>query len=104
MDSDVLGILGLVFLFVVLDVAALRFGCDSRRWVRELPLAGDVTIARPRLPTPRMRPRETAGAQTWAGRRAAAAALRPAAAKPFRPAIRRDVLCFEQLDLAATGK
>ena len=47
MDSDVLGILGLVFLFVVRDVAALRFGCDSRRWVREMPFGSDTVVTQP---------------------------------------------------------
>jgi hypothetical protein len=50
-DSGVLGILGFVVIVVALDLAALRFGHDSRGWARELPLAGDVTITRSRVPT-----------------------------------------------------
>ena len=104
MDGEVLGILGFVFLFVVLDVAALRFGHDSRGWARELPLAGDVTITRPRLPALRIRSRAARVAQRWTGRRAVAVVLQPTVAKPFRPPVPREVLCFQRFDLAAAGK
>lgn len=104
MDSGVLEILGLLLVFIVLDVAALRFGHDSRGRAREMPLAGDVTITRPRLPTIRIWSRATEASQASAGRRSAAVPIQTAKTKPFRPLIPRDVLCFERLDLAAVGK
>lgn len=88
MDSEVLGILGLVLIFIV----------------REMPLAGDVIITRPRLPTIRMWSRAAEASQAWAGRHAAAIPIQPAKANPFRPHIPREALCFERLDLAAVGK
>jgi hypothetical protein len=44
MDDSVLAFLGFVGIFVVLDVAALRFGVDSRRLTRELPLPGAPVV------------------------------------------------------------
>ena len=46
-DDGVLELLGFVLSFVALDVAALRFGCDSRTLIRELPNAGDIEQTRP---------------------------------------------------------
>jgi len=44
MDESVLAFLGFVGIFVALDVAALRFGVDSRRLTRELPLPGEPVV------------------------------------------------------------
>ncbi len=44
MDDSVLAFLGFVGIFVVLAVAALRFGVDSRRLTRELPLPGESVV------------------------------------------------------------
>jgi hypothetical protein len=44
MDDSVLAFLGFVGIFVVLDVASLRFGVDSRRLTRELPLPGEPVV------------------------------------------------------------
>lgn len=41
MDNGVVGFLSFVFIFVVLDVAAVCFGVDSRRLTPELPVPGD---------------------------------------------------------------
>jgi hypothetical protein len=49
-DDGVLGILGFVALFVLLDVAALRFGVDSRRLTREPPLPGSPSSTFPCIP------------------------------------------------------
>ena len=49
MDDGVLEILGLQFIFVALDDAALRFGVDSRRLTPEQPLPGDPVIRLPRV-------------------------------------------------------
>ena len=40
MDDSVLALLSFVVVFVLLDVAALRFAVDSRRLTRDLPLPG----------------------------------------------------------------
>ena len=96
MDSDVLGILGFVFLFVVLDVAALRFGCDSRRWVREMPLGSDGVSTQP-------------GSGRQLRRRSRIVPqLEPMISQrpwhqPLRPYLPRPVFCHG-LDLAAAGK
>jgi hypothetical protein len=47
--DGVLGFLGFVLTFVAMDVAALRFGCDSHTWTRELLHAGDIE---PTVPHP----------------------------------------------------
>jgi hypothetical protein len=44
MDESVLAFLGFVGIFVVLDVAALHFGVDSRGLTRELPLPGEPVV------------------------------------------------------------
>jgi hypothetical protein len=44
MNDAVFTILGFIAIFVVLDVAALRYGVDSRGLTRELPLMGDAAI------------------------------------------------------------
>jgi hypothetical protein len=49
-DSGVFGILGFVLIFVVLAVVALRFGHDSRAWVREMPFGSDVAFIMLRPP------------------------------------------------------
>jgi hypothetical protein len=95
-DGDVLGILGFVFLFIVLDVAALRFGCDSRRWVREMPFGFDAVISLP-----------GAGRQLrrrWriAPQHEPMISPRPWH-QPLRPYLPRPVFCHG-LDLAAAGK
>ena len=46
MDDSVLAFLGFVAVFVVLAVAALRFGVDSRRLTHERPLPGDSVVRR----------------------------------------------------------
>lgn len=96
MDSDVLGILGFVFLFVVLDVAALRFGYDSRRWAREMPLGSDAISTQPGSGR-RLRQRWQIVPQ-----------LEPMISQrpwhqPLRPYLPRPVFCHS-LDLAAAGK
>lgn len=47
MDDIVLAFFGFVSVFVVLAVAALRFGVDSRRLTRELPLPGEPVVRVP---------------------------------------------------------
>lgn len=96
MDSDVLGILGFVFLFVVLDIAALRFGYDSRRWVREMPFVSDAVSTRPR-----------AGRQIRL-RRTIVPQLEPMILQrpwqqSLRPYLPRPVFCHG-FDLSAAGK
>jgi hypothetical protein len=95
-DSDVLGILGFVFLFIVLDVAALRFGCDSRRWVREMPFGPDTVISWPGAGRQRRQRRRIVpqdepmiSPRPWH--------------QPLRPYLPRPVFCHG-LDLAAAGK
>jgi hypothetical protein len=44
MDDSVLALLSFVVVFVLLDVAALRFAVDSRRLTRELPLPGEPAV------------------------------------------------------------
>lgn len=45
MDASLVAFLGLVLLLIVLDVAALRFGVDSRDGARESPLAAGASDA-----------------------------------------------------------
>lgn len=104
MDSGVLRILGFVLIFVALDVLALRFGHDVRRWVREMPFGSGAVLTLPQPPALRIRSRATQIAERWIGRLAAVAALHPAGAKPFHPPVLRDVLCCQSFDLAAAGK
>jgi hypothetical protein len=47
MDDSVLAFFGFVTVFVVLAVAALRFGVDSRRLTRERPLPGEPVVRIP---------------------------------------------------------
>jgi hypothetical protein len=47
MDGSVLAILGFVAAFVVLDVAALRFGGGWRSLTRELPMPGEPVFCIP---------------------------------------------------------
>jgi hypothetical protein len=44
MDDSVLVLLSFVVVFVLLDVAALRFAVDSRRLTRGLPLPGEPAV------------------------------------------------------------
>ena len=44
MDESVLAIIGFITALVALDVAALRFGVDSRRLTRELPLPSESSV------------------------------------------------------------
>src|SRR5829696_3431311 len=55
--DGVLEFLGFVLIFVALDIAALRFGCDSRTLTRELPHTGDIeqTVPRPEPDHPPLR-------------------------------------------------
>jgi hypothetical protein len=103
-DSGVLGILGFVLIFVALDVLALRFGQDSRRWVREMPIGTDAVLSLPRPPTLRLRHRTGCMPQRWTGCLAAAVVLHPGGVNPFRPPAPRDVMCFQRIDLVAAGK
>jgi hypothetical protein len=44
MNDAVFTILGFIAVLIVLDVAALRYGVDSRGLTRELPLSGDAAV------------------------------------------------------------
>lgn len=112
MDSEVLGILGFVFLFVALDVAALRFGCDSRSMSRELPLPGDAAVRIPHGTGHRLRvllSPERLGNAARRARPAPSYAPAPSARaqrsrRPFRPYIAGDVYAYPRFDMAAVGK
>jgi hypothetical protein len=103
-DGPVLGILGFVAILVLLDVAALRFGEDSRTWTRELPQAGDAAPPFPRRPRFRLRPARARLGQGWtvAPIRDLRIAERPWPT-PTRPFVPRPV-CYQRFDLAAAGK
>ncbi len=112
MDDGVLGILGFVLIFVVLDVAALRFGHDSRSMSRELPLLGDAVV---RIPP--QTGRHVQALLTLESLRGQALRVRPAPSRsfapitrvqrrsrPFRPYIAGDVHAYPRFDMAAVGK
>jgi hypothetical protein len=112
MDDGVLGFLGFVAILIVLDVAALRFGVDSRRLTREPPLPGD--------PVARIPPdagRRARGLLTFAALRANALRVQPASPRflartasaqrlrrPFRPYVSGDAYGYPRFDLGAAGK
>ena len=112
MDDGVLGILGFVLIFVALELAALRFGHDSRSILRELPLPGDAVIRIPPGAGRRLRAlltSETLGNGAWPTRPMPSCA--PTAVtrakrfrRPFRPYIASDVYAYSRFDLAAVGK
>ena len=112
MDDGVLEILGFIFIFIALDVAALRFGVDSRRLTPERPLPGDPVI---RLP--RVRGHQVCaflspaliGKLARQGRPLPPRPVLPIAhvqrlRRPFRPRIASDVHAYSYFDLAAVGK
>ena len=112
MDDGVLAILGFVLIFVALDVAALRFGHDSRSMARELPLPGEGGVRIPRGTLHRVRtlltPR-TVGEDPRPSRAAPSRSLAPIARaqrsrRAFRPRVTGDVDAYPRLDLAAVGK
>ena len=105
MNDSVLAILGFIAAFVVLDVAALRFGVDSRRLTRELSLPGEPVVRVPpdigrhlRAPLAQEALRErTLPAWATAPRPLAPIARAHRISRPFRPSIANDVngsLCF----------
>jgi hypothetical protein len=111
-DDGVLGFLGFVFIFVVLDVAALRFGVDSRRLTPEQPLPGDPVIRLPRVSGHQVRAflsPALGGKLARRGRPLPPRPLLPIAnvqrlRRPFRPRIASDVDAHPCFDLAAVGK
>lgn len=112
MDSDILGILGFVLIFVALDLAALRFGHDSRSMTRELPLPGDAAMRIPPGTGRRLRVLLTLDMINSHARSSPPAPLCvPAliaraqrARKPFRPYAAGDVYAYPRFDMAAVGK
>lgn len=112
MDSGVLGILGFVLLFVALDLAALRFGQDSRSMAREMPLSGDAGIRlppgigrRPRAPLA-AESREHHAPRAWPALSHAPAAIVRShrSGKPFRPYLAGGAYAYPRFDMAAVGK
>lgn len=108
MDETLVGIVGFVLALVVLDLAALRAGHDSRPLRPEPPLGALPPIG-PAAP----------GGPGRGGRRLTvrgpfAEPLRPAVAapvrlpsptpKPFAPPVLGDALGYHAFDLAAAGK
>lgn len=95
-----------VLLVVALDLAALRFGCDSRRWVREMPGAGDgCGVRRPPLPRAHDPPvRPLARPLRLTGRGDAARATAPPRRGPLRLHPPTSATGYARLDLAALGK
>lgn len=111
MDDGVLGILGFLFVFVALDVAAIRFGQDSRSMTRELPLSGDAAIRLPPGAGRRLRALLTPELGNRAQRARPAPSRVPApiarahcSRRPFRSYIAGDAYAYPRFDMAAVGK
>ena len=110
MDSDVLGILGSLLALVILDLAVLRFGWDSRSGAREMPGAGDRCGKR-RPPFPRASDR-TRRRLVWSSSVPNHALHFPgrdwATAPPLQGLLRlrppASAIGYARLDLAALGK
>lgn len=101
MDGAVLGLVGFVVALVAFDLAALRFGHDSRSRLPQAPLGvappADVAAAQGAGGWRRMRPFAPGGGERRRGR-----ARRPARFAVPSPC--REALCALRPDLAATGK
>lgn len=112
MDDGVLWLLGLLAIFVLLDIAALRFGVDSRGRAREEPLPGEPVSGPPRVPGGGVRallPRGSLARQAFRARPERSLPLAPIAraqrrSRPFRPFVASDVYGYPGFDLGASGK
>jgi hypothetical protein len=107
-DDGVLGFLCFVFMFVALDVAALRFGVDSRRLTPEHPLPGDPVIRLPRVRGHRVCTIRSPTLSGKLGRQVRAFPPRPVLPianvqrlrRPIRPRMASDVHAHPCFDLA----
>jgi hypothetical protein len=112
MDDGGLAILGFVLIFVVLDLLALRFGYDSRRLQRELPLPGDPVVRLPRVTGHQVRsvpaaarfPRHALPVPPVPTGPAVPFAHLQRRSRPFRPDCAGDAHGYPRFDLAAIGK
>lgn len=93
MDGPLATIIGIVLALVLLDLAALRFGYDSRDGRRELPLvaAPDPSPPRPKGHRVRIRWRGAMSRDGWCARR-------------FEPRALRSAHAYVGLGLGAAGK
>lgn len=112
MHDGVLEFLGFVAILIVLDVAALCFGADSRHLTRELPLPGEPVMGSLPAIGRHVRARlndEIRGKQVLLVRPARLRSIAPFAcvqplSRPKRPLAAGDVYGYPHFDLAAAGK